>query len=154
MCSVWLCWKLSKMKIQARYFKLVENGLRRLQFPCITLTQWNGSVLVSTMYPEGTSGSVNFIVSMQQLDKHSIKESFCTAQEIKFSINNFFSKCDQIRRKLRIWSHLLKKSLMGNFIFYAVLVGLDQASPDILDFVRICKINLEAVTLIYGCIGN
>ena len=30
---------------------------------------------------------------------------------------DFFSKCDQIRRKLRIWSHLLKKSLMENFIF-------------------------------------
>ena len=29
-----------------------------------------------------------------------------------FSIKDFFSKCDQIRRSLRIWSHLLKKSLM------------------------------------------
>ena len=33
-----------------------------------------------------------------------------TAQKMKFSIKDFFSKCDQIRRKLRIWSHLLKKS--------------------------------------------
>ena len=40
-----------------------------------------------------------------------------TAQKMKFSIMDFFSKCDQIRRKLRIWSHLLKKSLMENFIF-------------------------------------
>ena len=32
----------------------------------------------------------------------------------------FFSKCDQIRRKPRIWSHLLKTSLMENFIFCAV----------------------------------
>ena len=39
-----------------------------------------------------------------------------TAQKMKFSIKEFFSKCDQIRRKLRIWSHLLKNSLMGNFI--------------------------------------
>ena len=46
----------------------------------------------------------------------------CTAQKMKFSIKDFFSKCDQIRRKLRIWSHLLKKSLMENFIFCAVLV--------------------------------
>ena len=29
-------------------------------------------------------------------------------------------KCDQIRRKLRIWSHLLRESLMENFIFCAV----------------------------------
>ena len=45
-----------------------------------------------------------------------------TAQKGKFSIMNFFSKCDQIRRKLRIWSHLLQKSLMDNFIFCAVNV--------------------------------
>ena len=39
---------------------------------------------------------------------------------MKFSIKDIFSKCDQIRRKLWIWSHLLKKSLMENFIFYSV----------------------------------
>ena len=43
-----------------------------------------------------------------------------TTQKIKLSINDFFSKCDQIRRKGRIWSHLPKKSLMKNFIFCAV----------------------------------
>ena len=42
----------------------------------------------------------------------------CTKK--KFSIKGFFSKCDQIRRKLPIWSHLLKKSLMENLIFCAV----------------------------------
>ena len=44
-----------------------------------------------------------------------------TAQKMKFTITDFFSKCDQIRRKLRIWSHLLKKFVMVNFIFCAVL---------------------------------
>ena len=39
------------------------------------------------------------------------------AQKIKFSIKDFFSKWDQIRMRLRIWSHLLKKSLIVNFIF-------------------------------------
>ena len=43
-----------------------------------------------------------------------------TAQKMKFSITDLFSKCDLIRRILRIWSHLLKESLMGNFIFCAV----------------------------------
>ena len=38
----------------------------------------------------------------------------CTAQKMKFSSKNFFCKCDQIRSKLRIWLHLLKKSLMEN----------------------------------------
>ena len=34
-----------------------------------------------------------------------------TAQKMK----DFFSKCDQNRSFLRIWSHLLKKSFMENF---------------------------------------
>ena len=51
---------------------------------------------------------------------------------MKFSMKDFFSKCDQIRRKLRIWSHLLKKSLMENFIFY-VLVIIANAEVIIID---------------------
>ena len=51
------------------------------------------------------------------LKKCVVKSS---AQKMKFSIEDFFSKCDQIRRKLRIWSHLLKKSFKENFIFCAV----------------------------------
>ena len=43
-----------------------------------------------------------------------------TAQKMKFSIKDFFSKCDQIRCFLRIWSDLLKKFLMENFIFCVV----------------------------------
>ena len=43
-----------------------------------------------------------------------------TAQKMKVSIKDFPSKCDQIRRKLQVCSHLLKKSLMENFIFYAI----------------------------------
>ena len=39
---------------------------------------------------------------------------------MKFSIKDFFIKCDQVRRKLRIWSHLQKKSFMENFIFCAL----------------------------------
>ena len=39
---------------------------------------------------------------------------------MKGSIKDFFSKCDQIRWKLRIWSHLPKKSLTENFAFCAV----------------------------------
>ena len=39
-----------------------------------------------------------------------------TAQKMKFSMKELCSKCDQIGRILRIWSHLLKKSLMENFI--------------------------------------
>ena len=48
-----------------------------------------------------------------------------TAQKMRLSIKDFFSKCDQKsagnRGKLRIWLYLLKKSLMEYFIFCAVL---------------------------------
>ena len=48
---------------------------------------------------------------------------------MEFSIKDFFSKCDQIRRTLPIWLYLLKKSLMENLIFCAVIAmkvtGLD-----------------------------
>ena len=43
---------------------------------------------------------------------------------MKFYIKDFFSKCDQIRWKLRIWSHSLKKSLLENFIFCAVFLKI------------------------------
>ena len=46
-----------------------------------------------------------------------------TAQKVKFSIKDFFSKCDQIRTFLRIWSHLLKKFSMEKLIFSAVKVA-------------------------------
>ena len=47
-------------------------------------------------------------------------EHFYGFLEMKFSIKDLFSKCDQICRKVHIWSHLLKKSLMKNCIFCAV----------------------------------
>ena len=59
----------------------------------------------------------------------STKKFLNTAQKIKFSIMNFFGKCDQIRSFLCIWSHLLKKLLMENFIFCAVKDGWFTLSP-------------------------
>ena len=50
-------------------------------------------------------------------EKHGISSyADNTAQKMKFFIKDFSSKCDQIRSFLRIWSHLLEKSLMENFI--------------------------------------
>ena len=39
------------------------------------------------------------------------------AQNMNFSVKNLFSKCEHIRIKLRIYSHLLSKSFTKNFIF-------------------------------------
>ena len=47
---------------------------------------------------------------------------YYTAQKMKFSIKGFFSKYEEIHRKLWIWSHFLMKALVENFIFCTVLL--------------------------------
>ena len=54
----------------------------------------------------------------------SVAKLNTTAQKMKFSITDFFSKSDQIRSFLPIWSHLLTKSVMENFIPCAVTIKL------------------------------
>ena len=59
-----------------------------------------------------------------------VKGTF-TLQKMKFSIKQFSSECDQIRRKVRIWSHLLEKSLVENFIFVQCLSNLKPFETNI-----------------------
>ena len=47
------------------------------------------------------------------------------------SIKDLSRKFDQIHRKLRIWSHLLKKSVMENFIFLTVQLPLLRANSQL-----------------------
>ena len=62
-------------------------------------------------------------LSLEIVSEIFTSDTECTLhKKMKFSIKNFSSKCEQIRRKLRIWSHLLEKSLMENFIFCAVVI--------------------------------
>ena len=56
-------------------------------------------------------------VLIKYASRHSSYKVIHAAQKMKFFIKDFLSKYDQTRRKLRIRSHLLKKSLMENFIF-------------------------------------
>ena len=60
--------------------------------------------------------SLNYCMVILSVEE--LSSPWITAQKMIFSIKDFFSKCDQIRRILRIWSHLLKKSVMENFIFF------------------------------------
>ena len=60
------------------------------------------------------------------------------AQKMKFSIKDFFSNCDQIRSFLRIWSQLLKKSIMENLIcavlptkFYCLISFQDHSETNV-----------------------
>ena len=88
------------------------------QFRKVNGTWWINifkDLINSNMHDNGITITLKLCVSVS-----------CTAQKIKFFIKDFFSKCDQIWRKLRIWSHLLKKSLMENFIFCAVMFIIKQ----------------------------
>ena len=66
---------------------------------------------------------------------------------MKFSIKDFFSKCDHIR--MRIWSHLPNKSLMQNFIFFAVKV-----LPLSLSFIYLGHIQIKTLNTLHCDILN
>ena len=52
-------------------------------------------------------------LASSQITKSPLSNKYqITVQKMKFSIEDFFSKCDQIRSFLRIWSNLLRKSLI------------------------------------------
>ena len=68
-----------------------------------------------------TKFSLGFL--LRSVTYYNEKDCFNAAQKMKFFIEDFFSKCDRIRRKPQIWSHLLKKSLMENLIFCAALMN-------------------------------
>ena len=53
--------------------------------------------------------------------KQQVTNLYNTAQKTKLLIKDFFSKCDQIGSFLRIWSHLLKKSLMETSFLCSVI---------------------------------
>ena len=56
---------------------------------------------------------------LTSLEGYRMETPVTAQKKMKFSIKNFFSKCDQTRSFLRSWSHLLKKSFMENSIFCA-----------------------------------
>ena len=57
---------------------------------------------------------------------HHHGEIALIAQKMRFPMKNFFSKCDQIRRKLRIWSHFTEEILNGKVYFLSSAGGLQN----------------------------
>ena len=68
-----------------------------------------------------------------------------TAQKMKFSIKDFFSKCDQIRSFLGIWSYLVKQSLMKNVIYLAVFSENSYLLID--SYKSLCQVYLDKRSL-------
>ena len=59
--------------------------------------------------PPKTFVSPKHITEDDIIKRESIFPVACAAQKMKFSINDFFSKCHQIRSFQWMWSYLLKK---------------------------------------------
>ena len=115
------------------------------KFGMLCLTK--GQYKVTIWFPAGSAGAQSdratiFILSVRFYAQFfsrgpcqtSVMKFFgrIIAQKMKFSMEDLFSKCDQIHSKLRNvrnvsllrpWSHLLKKSIMESFIFCAVKIA-------------------------------
>ena len=114
-------------------------------FPCLSVTCHYDLMLiyiirVTKQVKIHNYGNIFFISQgIQNCVLHYVPCVF-TTQKMK----DFFSKSDQIHSFLWIWSHLVKKALMENFIFCVVLVF-----PYVVglllwhSFSNLLKINLE-----------
>ena len=69
-------------------------------------------------YPKSMDWFLDIIMNI--LRSFNLVCLFKKRQKMRFSVKDFYSKCNQICRKLRIWLHLLKKSLIENFSFCAL----------------------------------
>ena len=87
--------------------------------------QTSSRITASSIYPVFTLNTTpcaiternNLDISMHS-SKSLINFEKNVAPKMKFSIKNLLNKGGQIRSLLRIWSHLLKKFLMKNFIYF------------------------------------
>ena len=84
------------------------------KFLRITILQNTSSYLLLQIAVEGMNRYWNSILGRSF---YAYNFYFALTKILKFSVKDFFGNCDQIRRKLRIWSHQLKKPLTENFIF-------------------------------------
>ena len=101
-----------------------KNQVKAKQHPKAKLLLFeNYSLSSSCYYPELIR---DILKNFQKTSVSGCNEIIwsITAQKMKFFIMDFFSKCDQIRSFLWIWSHLLKKYLMKNFIFCAIIMKM------------------------------
>ena len=126
-------WKYSQMA----YFSLAVLWCKIYQSKIYLCVLWK--IPLRTKNWKSLSQFYHYAVPVKHLVKTVLKEvctlhtllpdeqwknlqRISTTQRMKFFTMDFFSKYDQIHRKLRIWSHVLKKSLMENFILCAMLL--------------------------------
>ena len=95
-----------------------SSGSTNILVTLLKFCDSSSSYYNETKYSKNIFRNSCFCIVRKCMKSYVWTSCYCT--KMKFYFKDFFSKCDQIRRKPRIWSHLLKKSLMENFIFCAV----------------------------------
>ena len=99
----------------------------------------------------GAMASFHFIITFVNIVRVLRCLRAITAQKMKFSVNGLFCKCDQIRSFLRIWSHLLEKSLMKtSFFVQCITEKIQGCSLDLYGFVNQLDICLFAITYVFS----
>ena len=97
-------------------FVIVTHNMEKMilhRFKELTSEKWRRQLHRNTLNYFWSSKETGSVAILKQSDILTYFSQI-TAQKMKFSIKDFFDKCDQIRSFLWIWSHLLKKSIMGN----------------------------------------
>ena len=79
-----------------------------------------------------------------------------THTKMKFFVQDLFITYDQIRRKFQVWSHLLKKPLMKNFISCAVpcIPWIEKADAKMTLVLNFFKLSKVWFIVIFACKGN
>ena len=95
--------KFSKSNLEKRVHNLDQNILK--------VKQKVKEVYQCQINPDYSNNKLTDMRSkLTELEVRKNYVRMTTAQKMKFSIEEFFSRCDQIPRKLWNWSYLLKKS--------------------------------------------
>ena len=83
-------------------------------YTAISISRNSGALRNTSFY---TPLKVEFHAGHSKERDHVLSVNNQCYKKMKFSIKDFFGKCDQTRSFSRIWQQLLKKSLIENFIF-------------------------------------
>ena len=120
----WEIWQYNKLKIEGNQnvkFLVKQSPISNDSLLTLSMVEKFSKFVikrsrcsVKSNHLQGMSGLLLVLIFRKICSRYS----GYSAQKMKISIKDFVSKCNQIRRKLWTWSHLLKKSLIKNFLLF------------------------------------
>ena len=88
-----------------------SSGSTNILVTLLKFCDSSSSYYNETKYSKNIFRNSCFCIVRKCMKSYVWTSCYCT--KMKFYFKDFFSKCDQIRRNPRIWSHLLKKPFNG-----------------------------------------